>query len=456
MITPPSLWSTVNSFHNKAPVFLVEIETYGRSFTNVEIGFGGSVPWLVSLEDLALTISDLDGGADLAEFTFVVQDRGRVIVASMPTFTFEGKAVTLKTGFQGIAVTDYVTLFTGRIDQVNSVNGGLEWQFVCSDNSILLEPAVYLTGDDGRPTDGDHRKTVIGHPLDILEAILVDHLEIDIGLINLTRLHAYRDGIFDGFEFSFSLDTPPNAKDFIEAELMKPLGGYMWVNNLGQFDFSFFYPESDASVRTLTEAVTFEIPDVLQSDLVNSVRFRFDHVEDTEGNTSSADFLAESINNFALSIDRYGLTGEQIIESKGMRSGLAGFLLAKIISRLIVFRYGLKNLRIETMPFTWTECILEPGDVVTLENSSIPDREAGAIGISKKLVVLDRNWRFMDGVVEYTLIDGSYLDKFKAYLITTDGQADYTASDSAHQLSDMFLCNDSNQYSTGAPGHTLA
>ena len=59
---------------------------------------------------------------------------------------------------------------------------------------------------------------------------------------DITTIEAYRDGPFSGIDFTFYLTQSPAAADFIKAQIMKPLGGYMWINAAGLLTVHFFYP----------------------------------------------------------------------------------------------------------------------------------------------------------------------------------------------------------------------
>lgn len=446
MITASSAFSTANQELAKNPIYLIEITGYSKKFTNVDTGISGQHDWLTSIEDLSINVSDMDGGADLGSLQFSVQDVDGAITADFPDFTFEGKQITLKTGFAGMSQADFVTLFTGFVTNVDSANANLEYQFSCGDQSQLLAALIYTTGDDGQPTDSDHLKTVIAHPLDILVDVLN---QVGMPSVDTTKIEAYRDGIFTGLEFSFVIDSPPTAKDFIEQQLLKPLGGYLFTNNAGQASVNFFYQEDRDADMSLDDDVIIDDPVPEQADLVNQVHFKFDK--------SDSDYLSDSVQLFTDSIALYGLYGEQEFESDGMRSGLGGFFLASFIARIIFLRYGLKTLRLPSVELFWTACVLEPGDLVAVTNPTIPDRKAGVVGISgKKFEVLDRTWRFADGVVELTLIDSSYLAGFGTTLIAPDGTGDYASETSTNKAKYMFLTNDLGKYSNGDNGHGLA
>src|ERR1035437_7309002 len=176
MISASGAYNTANANPIKKPIFIVTISGYSRAFSNAPLlgSIGGATiyDWLVSIEDLSVTINDLDGGSDLADFIFTVQDRGAAITADFPSFTFEGKTVLLLQGYAGMAPADYVTLVTAKIDSVESVNSNLEYTFSCPDIRADLAQTIYQLGDDGFATSSSHPRTILEKPLDILLSAL--------------------------------------------------------------------------------------------------------------------------------------------------------------------------------------------------------------------------------------------------------------------------------------------
>lgn len=248
MISAPTNFASANIALVKKPIFLIAIQSYSRVFTNYATGVSGQFDWLESYDDLQITISELDGGADIQGWSFTVQDVQNLITADFPSFTFEGKAVTVMSGFVGMAQSDFALLFTGVVDSVASANDNLSYQFNCINNQQALTQVIFQTADDGFPTDSNHLRTLNGHPLDIMAAALVDEVGIAATAINMSKIVGYRDGIFAGIQFEFEIDSPPAAKDFIEAQILKPLGGYMWTNNKGQIDVNFLFKAVRPSV----------------------------------------------------------------------------------------------------------------------------------------------------------------------------------------------------------------
>jgi hypothetical protein len=415
--------------------------------------------WIVTLEDLKETISDLDGGATLSDFVFNVQDTGQQITADLASFVFEGKPMRLLHGFQGMNLVDYATLFTGVVNTVESDNGNNEYKFTCSPKNLTkLSAKIYTTGGDGFPIDSTHTRLINAHPLDVLVSAL-QQAGIVLSDVDTAKIYFYRDNLFSGLQFTFTLTSAPTAKDFIENELMKPLGMYIRENNLATITVNSFYPSLSGAggytppvppVKTLTIDETTDVPLPDEAPLVNQVITKFD--DDGSGNQK---FLAENISNYDVSVAKYGLVGGHTIESAGLRSSFQGYLISDIVSFLIFLRYGLKNLIIDPLPCTWDNVTLEPGDIIALTEPHVPDRKAGVLGITAQTFeILDRNWRLMDGIAELKLL-AIDLTKFKQYLITPNAEPSFAADTAPNQAKYMYLCNAAGKYSTGANANTL-
>jgi len=471
MIAATANYLAADAKISKVPVFIVVIQDYSRAFSNrtTTTGVGVTlVDWLVSIEDLQVTVNDLDGGTDLADLVFAVQDgsptsRG-AITADFPSFTFEGKQIQLFGGYEGLDFADFVTLFTGRIDSVESSNSNLEYTFTCPDIRTDLNRAIFTSADDGGATSSDHIRTVNGHPLDILLAVL----ETECGLLSTqvdeAKITQYRDTIYSGAQMTFELDSAPVAKDFIENEIMKPLAAYLRSDSLGRVTVEFFFPISPTTAFDFTPDNLVEIPAAGQADLINEVIVRMDASTD---NTNGG-FAIEKVEQSDASILKYGMYGQQTIESKGLRSGLNGLFLARMTAFLIFQRYASKalchgdngkNSPSDPINALWTAARVEPGDFVTVTHPDIPDRTTGVLGITGKVyAVMDRTWQFpiggSDGLVQLKLLEVDF-GQFRQYLIAPNGEADFAGAGS-DQTKYMFLCNDSDQYSNATAGNTLS
>lgn len=439
----------------------VVIAGYPRVFTNYADGIAGHYPWIVSIDDLDMTVEDLDGGADQRTGGVTVQDVGNAITADFPGFVFEGKQIQIQIGFPGLAQIDFCTVFTGFIDTVSSANSNTEYYIQFSDVQTQLAAVVFQTGDDGAGTSSTNIKTVSGHPLDILLSICKQ-----LGVpADTTTIEAYRDGPFAGMIFTFYLTQAPAAADFIKAQLMKPLGGYMWINAAGLLTCRFFYPlAGPVPVGSLGPQSWTEIPEAGQTDMVNTVQMQFDLDDSTANDNSTGSYLSSFTDEYTPSYLLYGnLSSELTINADGVRSAFQGFFIAALTAVLIFQRYGFKNLCFDSESSggnapdsIWNTLLYEPGDIVSVTHSQVPNRKAGVMGITNyPFEILNKTIKFQEGKLNYTMIDASYLSGFGLYLIAPSGEAAYASASSGDKATYMFFCGANGEYSNGDAGHAL-
>jgi hypothetical protein len=293
-----------------------------------------------------------------------------------------------------------------------------------------------------------------GNPLTFSDPILALSAIGNNLLIDVNKIRAYRDGIFSGMQFQFHLSQSVAAADFVKQQILKPLGGYLWANSLGAITVNFFSPLSaPTAVATLGPNYWVSIPEAEQLDIINQVQFQFDK-DDADAN-ASGNYLATDTEIYGPSQNKYGTQfGEQVVQADGIRSGFQGFFTARMVSRMIFGRYGLKNLKFDqSAPDSlWQTCLLEPGDIVAVTHPQIPDRVAGVVGVTNKLFeIMNRSFLFSTGRMNLTMIDASYLSVFGLFKISPNGQADYTAGSNVF----MYLCDDTDKYTNGDAGHVL-
>lgn len=251
MIPAASTFATANAASRKQPIFLLTIAGYSRVFSN-NPSYGTDF-LIEAISDLSTTVSDLDGGADQRTLTVTVQDGTQaspgLITADFPGFTFEGKKATLSTGFSGMSSSDFVPIFTGVIDTVASSNSNLCYDFNITDDLLWTTQVIFSVGDSGLATDTNNPKTINAHPLDLLVSIITNELNRSSLEYNRSNILAYRDTVFAGLQFNFEITSPPQAQDFIEQQIMQPLGGYLFTNYLGQLDVHFPGPQIGPAIE---------------------------------------------------------------------------------------------------------------------------------------------------------------------------------------------------------------
>lgn len=461
MITATANWKTeAAKLVKSAPIILFEITGYSSDFATKDPGFGTFDPWIATVSRHRQSADELGGVSTLGDIQVTVGDVGQGITGDFP-FVFEGRTATLKVGFVGLAEADYALFATVVVDRVASVNKNTAWQFICKPKARNLRAMVYKTGDDGQPTGKDHPKTVQAHPLDTLTDIWQNELGLPLGELDTTNINAYRDQVFTNIEFSFTLTKPPEAKTFIEKQLLAPLGGFLYNQADGTLGVRFILPLPGGitSQHTLDATNMATLPSPGQSELVNVVTHRMDWDGD--------DFLVSNVQIDAASETKYGQQGGHVVESLGMRTALGGVGLARVVAIAIFNRFGDKQLRLPRIVSMWNNAaLLEVGDFVKVTHALTPNRATGVLGITDKLFVVRSVGRvWLQGRVELALDDAGQVEAgagvdptgLGPFKIAPNTVLEYVPAPTGDRDTYMFVSDDiTGQYSNADDGHPLA
>jgi len=466
MIAASDNWIKAAGALGAQPVFVLSIDSYSRTFISVLSEETGEYAWIETenhLGDFDITAQELEGSSTLADMTATVLDgsivAGRLITADYPNFQFKGKTATLQAGFVGLDRSDFITLATLVVDSMDLAADNCAYQFTLKDFSRFLQQNIYLYGDDGHGISSDHTLYRRGNPLDLVADILQNQLQTPIP-INTDALDAIKNNLLAGVEVEFTLDSSPEAKSFIEQELLKPFGLYYFENNLGQFTVASIIPiAAPVPVFGFDETNVIGLPGSTPSQttmglgsVINAIKFDYD----SDGN----DFKSELLWVEEDSITRYGQSSYYQIQSKGARSefGYSGF--AALLAHNLTMRYGYPDdYRPYAIDAKWAACRLEPGDFVTLSHSKIPNLAAGTMGVSDLLLqVLEPTRKHTDGETSFQLLDVSWLKGLGgaagAYQVAANGTPAWTAATAAQKAAAMFLAGAAtHKYSDGTAGH---
>jgi hypothetical protein len=504
------------------PLLVLSIEGFPYLLTQGVTGLANELPFISQIDDWSVGVDELNGSYTIDDLNVTAVDsRGLLTQLFHATNVLQSKC-TLRLGLVGMAIGDYATLFTGIVGSI-SRHPDATFSIVCQDPNRLSQRVVYTKGDtytvtttvttyngqyytvtatavttnrstgststvvtsnnylngsvgtvtstDDAAISSTNTRRLVGHPLDILVNTLVEEVGFSLSGLNVAQIQQYRDEVLAGVEYDFTLDSAVDAKDFIENQLLKPLGGYIYPNNLGLLCVGFLQPASErlAAVMDLNDQNMQDVPDVVPQDLTNVVTFRFDK---DSGSDSSTGYLAESNNFYSPSIsDLDDLTGQvaqseaqgsgavqgqSIIESDGMRSGFQGFLLAKMVSNSIFAKYGNYNPVLDIAAHWFPAFRLEVADFVTITHPLVVDLRYGAPLSAARYQVIKRGYSFGSNMtVSLAVNDASGIRTFSAHRIAPNGTGAYTSVDTATQSRYIFLSGKDGKQSNGDAAATL-
>jgi len=445
-------------------------------------------PYLKVPQGVEQRIEQLEGRGSIGALGLEAIDGAGYMTALGSGGKLEGKKVSLKVGYPGMATADFVTVVSQQIESVAALDDYTGIKLTCRDLQRSAKSKVFLKGNDGFPISNQHSRTLSVNPIDL--ALLVFQNELGVGqppgapssawkiydparwsggsnptllnpnaYLDLAKFIFYRAGIFAGYKFDFSFEQPVEAKQLLEYEVFKALGGYLIVLADGRLSPRFFVPPySVSNLFSFSERNMTVLPRVERIPIINQVSYRMDY--------DGSKFQAEVLFVYAPSMQHYGLAGQQIIESKGMKLNRGGSSLAGITAERIFRRYagfdpvsGLATGGAMALAVTshYLTLAVEVGDFVYVNHPLLPNFLTGQRGVVNRIFeVVEKQPNFTEGTMTYKLLDAGWVAAKKLSKVPPNGTGAWTAATQAQRDKYMFAClNATKEYSDGTAGKTI-
>jgi len=447
-------------------------------------------PYLKVPQGVQQVIRQLEGQGSIGALELETIDAAGYITALASGGRLEGRKVTLKVGYPGMASTDFVTLATQQVESVQALPDSTGYVLECRDLKRSAKTKIFTRGDDGFFTSQDHPRSLLANPIDC--ALVVFQNELGLGqvpflpesswklydptqwdpaatnnptlidpnpYVDVERFLTYRNGMFAGYLLEFEFQQPVEAKQFLEYELFRALGGYLLVLPDGRLSPRFFFPPfAFPNLFEFNERNMTVLPGVERHPIINQVTYRLDY--------DGSNFQTELLFLCAPSLQQYGLAGQHTIESKGLRVARGGASLAALTATRIFRRYaglnpvtGVPNggaaiLRVTSHFLTLT---VEVGDYVLVSHPLVPDFETGRRGVYNRLFeVIEKQPNYSEGTMTYRLLDAAWTRTKKLSRIAPQGTPSYPSASEYERARYMFVCADSTRtYSNGSAGKTI-
>jgi hypothetical protein len=473
----PTTWFWITATRNDVMFTTTSAALLGRPLLKVPQGVEQSV-------------RQLDGQSSIGALELETVDGGGYMTALVSGGKLEGRKVSLRVGYPGMDSSDFLTLATQEIESIQTLDGLTGYKLQCKDLQRSAKEKVFALGDDGFPTSDQHPRTLVSNPMDVVLMVLQNELGLGqtpslpesawriydprqwdaTGSFNPTLIAPnpvvdtdhilfYRNGIFAGYLLDFTLTGPVEAKQFLEYEIFHALGGYLVVLADGRLSPRFFLPPYALSgLFSFNDRNITVLPGVQRQPLINQVTYRLDY----DGNN----FLTELLFVEATSLQQFGLAGQDIIESKGLRSARGGISLAGLTATRIFRRYaglnpvtlaptgGAPTLAVSSQYMTLT---VEAGDYVFASHPLLPNFETGRRGVFNRIYqVIEKQPNYGEGSMAYSLLDAGWVSGKKLSRVAPAGTADYPAAATSDRSRYMFVCNSATgAYSDGTAGKTI-
>lgn len=436
------------------------------------------------------TISPLDGQSSIGALELETTDAGGYMTALVSGGKLEGRKVSLQVGYPGMVSSDFVTLATQEIQSIQTLPDLTGFVLECRDLTRSAKTNIFMEGDDGLPVSSADPRTLIANPMDV--ALMVFQNELGLGqspwlsktawriydptqwdptnTINPTLIQpnpsvdvaaflAYRNDIFAGCQMEFTFKQSVEAKQFLEFEIFKALGGYLVVLADGRLSPRFFVPPySFLNLFHFNERNVTVLPNIVRQPIINQVTYRFDY--------DGSQFQTELVFLDAPSLQQFGLAGQDIIESKGLRTAHGGVMLAGLTATRIFRRYsGVDPVRgsprggapTATVTSQFMTLTVEAGDYSFLSHPLMPNLQTGRRGVFNQIVeVIDKQPNYQNGTMTYQLQDSGWMNSKVLSRIAPSGTPAFTAASSYQRARYAFMANGTtNAYSDGTPAKTI-
>ncbi len=450
----------------------------------------GKRPYLKVPQGVEQSVNQMDGQSSIGALELEVVDVRGYATALASGGKLEGRKAQLRVGYPGMDSTDFVTVATQQIDHIDVLPDATGFKIECMDLKRSAKTKIFLTGDDSESISKNHPRTISANPMDV--ALIALQNELGVGQSDLVPQTAwkiydpaqwdstnssnptlvypnpyvdvdtflnYRNGIFAGYLFDFTLTQSIEAKQFLEYEIFKALGGYWITLADGRISPRFFFPPySFSNLASLDQRTLTALPAVTRNPIINQVTYRMDY--------DGSKFLTELNFAYAPSIEQFDLQGIQIIESKGMRTDRGGAALAGLTANRIFRRFGGINptsgkasagapvYQVESQLMTLG---IEAGDFIFLSHPLLPDFTTGQRGVFNRLAeVIEKQPNYTNGKMTYKLLDAGWLVSKQLARVAPAGTPAWSGASGSQQTEYMFLSNSATEeYSDGTSAKTI-
>ena len=335
----------------------------------------------------------------------------------------------------------------------------------CSPGQTASQPRGPAAGANGFPVSEDNPRFVQGNPIDILLAALQNELGVgqdrslrssnfilsqlapvytqqqnydplppppgwaiftpgdDSTLINpnsyidVDQFLSLRDSQLSGDFFEFIITRPIDGKQFIEDQILKPLGLYLIVGADGRLRLKPMKPlPYQTPVFNLTASNIIGIPETARQPIINTVTARMD-VNNSGCSTAARPYEGQLTYQQQTSFERYQQVHEQQVEATGLRTNygatMRSWALADRIFRRHAFAPPVYDVQTHLAALA-----VELGDLVSLTHPLLMDFQTGKLGVVNiTCEVVDRRPDYAQGRVAFSLLDTRFLSLASPYQI---------------------------------------
>jgi hypothetical protein len=277
--------------------------------------------------------------------------------------------------------------------------------------------------------------------------------------IDVPGMLAMRGGEFSGVWFDFVITRPIDGKQFLEEQILKPLGLYTIVRANGQLSLKTMKPPVEQTpVFSFTSKNVMGIPQTQRQNIINLVTFQMD-VQQGGITTAARSYGYQVSYEQQTSVITYRQVFEQQIQSTGWRVARGGMMLSRLLADRIFRRHAFEPPTYKFTAQLATECV-ELGDYAWLTHPKVLDLTTGKLGLNQVVCeVIDKQPNYSHATVDFTLLDTRYINLSTAFSIAPAAAnlPDYANATASQRAQYMYISSAAmgGENSDGTPGDTI-
>ncbi|MGH9771336.1 MAG: hypothetical protein ACRD4Q_06525, partial [Candidatus Acidiferrales bacterium] len=277
--------------------------------------------------------------------------------------------------------------------------------------------------------------------------------------VDVPGMLALRDTEFSGDWFEFQITRPIDGKQFIEEQILKPLGLYLIVRADGRLALkSMKSPADQTPVMALNQKNIVGIPQTSRQRVINVVTVKL-NVENSGVTTAARAYDFQVTFEQQESLIRYNQIFQQQIEATGLVLPYGGYMRAQMIADRIFRRHAFAPPVYKAKVFL-SAIAVELGDYVWLTHPLVADFQTGRLGLTSVVCeVIGKRPNYAQGNVEFDLLDTRFINLTTPYYIApaADNLPAWTGASAQQQAEYMFISSaaGAGTYADGDAGNTI-
>jgi hypothetical protein len=462
------------------------------------------------------TIDELSGASSISAFDIQCNDPTNVLKPLVARNNFIGTVAVFKLGFLPIAYTvaakvgltyaDFNVMHTMQVLTTSWSSDGLivfhlvdpiryqVYQIFNSGGPAFWAPGLVTPPQpagpnvniNGQPISSENPLWLQGNPLDLFLAVLQNFVGLGqkAGLpqsqwtlyqppnvstlinpnpyVDVPGVLAMKNQYFSGDWMEFRISDATTAKDWIETQLLKPLGLYTIVRASGAFSL-----KQMKSVPSLTPVASLDntqivgIPQMDREPVLNVLRGRLNvNKAPAEDNRAGKQFQGTWVWWSQASITQYLQQYIHEVESQGLITPRGGFMRLGLLAQRIFARHGFGT------PWYSFDCSgsymgVELADIVGVTHPKMLDYVTGLTGISNvPCEVIERQPDYDKGTMSLKVLDTRFMQETApasgVRAFAPIGTPTWDASSPTEQAEFFYVSNAAGEYLPGpVPGDPI-